>query len=178
MAVRKHALATTEGLVEATALALKTEKGQEEIRNRAHGLPQKLRTLLIMVDGKCSIGQLLDRFPGVAEIEANLRLLIEQGFITLSGAAALASGGGVRAVPGVTVETRELALAALTRMIIEAVGPNADLVTGDLERARTRAEVDAAVKRCVNMIDGFAGAKKAGAFAERARAYTERWISQ
>ncbi len=165
--------------METSALALKTEKGQEEIRSRAHGLPQKLRTLLIMVDGKSSIGQLLARFPGVAEIESNLRLLVEQGFITLSGAAALAAGGGSRgAAPGVTVETRELALSGLTRMIIEAVGPNADLVTGDLERARTRAEVDAAVKRCVNMIDGFAGAKKAGAFAERARAYTERWITQ
>ena len=42
--------------MEATLLALKTPKGHEEIRSRAHGLSQKLRTLLmdvlaVMMDG-------------------------------------------------------------------------------------------------------------------------------
>jgi hypothetical protein len=178
MAFPQHAIAATGGFMEPTALAQKTEKGQEEIRSRAYGLPQKLRALLIMVDGKSSIGQLLVRFPGVAEIEVNLRLLSEQGFVTLGGSGALSGGGASRAAaPGVVAETREAAVASLTRMVVELAGPAADLVTGDLERARTRADVEAAAKRCAAMIEGMGGAKKAAAFSERAKAYLERWIS-
>jgi hypothetical protein len=163
--------------METSALALKTEKGQEEIRSRAHGLPHKLRTLLIMVDGKSSIGQLLARFPGVAEIESNLRQLLEQGFITLGNAGAMAAGAVARpAAPAVTAETRELALTQLARLVVESAGPAADMVTGDLERARTRAQFDAAVKRCVGMIEGMGSAKKAAAFGERAQACAARWF--
>lgn len=163
--------------MEPTALAQKTAKGHEEIRSRAHGLPQKLRTLLIMVDGKSSIGQLLARFPGVAEIEANLRQLIDQGFVTLGGSGILSGGAALRgAAPGMVAETREAALAALTRAVVDLAGPAADLVTGDLERARTRAEVEAAAERCAGMIEAMGGPKKAAAFNERAKAYLERWI--
>jgi hypothetical protein len=178
MSVPQHAFATTEDSMEPTALAQKTEKGQEEIRSRAHGLPQKLRTLLIMIDGKSSISQLLSRFPGVAEIEANLRQLIEQGFVTLGGSGVLSGGGAARSSSGgMVAETREAALSALTRMVVELAGPAADLVTGDLERARTRADVEAAAKRCAAMIEGMGGAKKAAAFTERASAYVARWIN-
>ncbi|MCX7893457.1 MAG: thiosulfate oxidation carrier complex protein SoxZ, partial [Burkholderiales bacterium] len=39
------------------AVLAKTAKGLEEIRSRAHGVPQKLRTLLIMVDGTATVGE-------------------------------------------------------------------------------------------------------------------------
>lgn len=164
--------------MDATALALKTDKGQEEIRSRAHGLPQKLRTLLIMVDGKSTVGQLLGRFPGVQEVQDNLELLVKQGFVQLagSGGGAPAAGAVPSAAPAAAGETKAQALSGLTRMLLDALGPDADLVTGELERARTRAEVEAAAARCARMLEGMAGARKAGAFEERARAYVLRWF--
>lgn len=37
-----------------SAVLAKTPKGVEEVTSRAHGLQQKLRSLLIMVDGKAT----------------------------------------------------------------------------------------------------------------------------
>lgn len=162
--------------MDATALALKTEKGQQEIRTRAHGLSQKLRTLLIMVDGKSTVGQLLARFPGVSEIEANLKALVDQGFVQLAGSTAPAAAPAPAPAAPAAAETQGQALSALTRMLIESLGPDADMVTGDLERARTRADADAAIGRCTRMLEGLAGPRKAAAFDERARAYAERWL--
>jgi pyruvate/2-oxoglutarate dehydrogenase complex dihydrolipoamide acyltransferase (E2) component len=169
--------------MEATLLALKTPKGHEEIRSRAHGLSQKLRTLLIMVDGKSTVGELLGRFPGVAEIQSNLRQLVELGFVQVAagqGAAAPAAAGAEKAAPKAAPasgETRDQAMSALVRMLIEAMGPDADLVTGSIERARTRDEFEKAAKRCTAMLEGVAGAKRSLPFAAAAQAYAERWIA-
>jgi hypothetical protein len=62
-------------------------------------------------------------------------------------------------------------------MLIEALGPDADMVTGDLERARSRADLDAAIERCTRILEGMGGARKAAVFDERARAYAARWFS-
>src|SRR5512137_1681508 len=102
--------------MEATLLALKTPKGHEEIRSRAHGLSQKLRTLLIMVDGKSTVGELLGRFPGVAEIQSNLRQLVDLGFVQVAagqGAAAPAAAAPQQAEPKAAPasgETRDQAM--------------------------------------------------------------------
>ena len=39
-----------------SAVLAKTAKGLEEVKSRAHGLPQKQRTILIMVDGTATVG--------------------------------------------------------------------------------------------------------------------------
>ncbi len=63
------------------AVLVKTARGHDEIKSRTHGLSQKLRTLLITVDGSATAGDLITRLGGTAEIEANLQALIDQGFI-------------------------------------------------------------------------------------------------
>jgi len=170
--------------MEATLLALKTPKGHEEIRSRAHGLSQKLRALLIMVDGKSTVGELLGRFPGVAEIQSNLRQLIELGFVQVAaGAAAPAAATSAAATPTdappkpAPGETRAKAMSGLVRMVIEAMGPDADLVTGQLERARTPEEFEKAAQRCTAMLEGVAGAKKSQPFAAAAQAFAAHWIT-
>ena len=67
--------------MEKGAVLAKTAKGHDEIKSRIHGLSQKLRTLLITVDGTVTAGELITRLGGTAEIEANLQALIDQGFI-------------------------------------------------------------------------------------------------
>jgi len=67
--------------VDKDAVLTKTGKGHDEVKSRTHGLSQKLRTLLITVDGSATVGELIARLGGAAEIETNLRALIDQGFV-------------------------------------------------------------------------------------------------
>ena len=53
-----------------SAVLAKTAKGLEEVKSRAHGLPQKQRTILIMVDGTATVGDILAKFGGIPEIAA------------------------------------------------------------------------------------------------------------
>jgi hypothetical protein len=167
--------------VDQQAVALKTDKGLDEVRTRAAGLPQKLRTLLIMVDGKTTVGELLAKFPGVAEVGANLQVLVDQGLVALrpSGAAGAPSSSPAGAVPAAAppAETRQQSLRGLTRFLTESLGPDADLVTGGLEQARSRGEFEAAVVRAADMLDGLAAARKAAAFREQARRFADRFLA-
>jgi hypothetical protein len=51
-------------------LLAKTAKGLDEVKSRAHGPPQKQRTILIMVDGVATAGDILAKFGGIPEIAA------------------------------------------------------------------------------------------------------------
>ncbi|MBL8489240.1 MAG: hypothetical protein JNM82_00490 [Rhodocyclaceae bacterium] len=66
----------------AAVVYVKTPKGIEEVAQRRHGLPQRARRVLIMVDGKRDAGQLEGMLPteGVAAI---MESLVADGFLTL-----------------------------------------------------------------------------------------------
>lgn len=59
----------------------KTDKGREEIATRKYQLASRLRTLLVMVDGKHSAGDLLDKVAGIGLTQASMTELLENGFI-------------------------------------------------------------------------------------------------
>jgi hypothetical protein len=59
----------------------KTDKGREEIATRKHHLAPRLRTLLLLIDGKHQIEELLDKLAGIGLTEDNLHELIEGGFV-------------------------------------------------------------------------------------------------
>ncbi|MFZ6847438.1 hypothetical protein [Undibacterium sp. RuRC25W] len=60
----------------------KTEKGREEIATRKHQLANRLRTLLVMVDGKQNAIQLLNKLASIGLNETNFRELINLELIT------------------------------------------------------------------------------------------------
>lgn len=60
---------------------IKTEKGAEEIQSRTYKLAQKMRSLLIMIDGTKSIGGLMDSATALGDVGSMLVALEEQGFI-------------------------------------------------------------------------------------------------
>lgn len=62
----------------------KTDKGREEIATRKHQLPPRLRTLLVMVDGKQTGEELLSKVGGLGLNEESLAELFAGGFIQLS----------------------------------------------------------------------------------------------
>lgn len=62
----------------------KTDKGRDEIATRKHQLPTRLRTLLVMVDGKQSDMDLLKKVGGLGLNEASLSELLDNGFIRVA----------------------------------------------------------------------------------------------
>jgi hypothetical protein len=59
----------------------KTEKGREEISTRKYQLPPRLRTLLVMIDGKQDAEDLLHKVGSLGIGEENITELLDNGFI-------------------------------------------------------------------------------------------------
>lgn len=68
----------------------KTEKGREEIATRKHHLAPRLRTLLVIVDGKQGKAELLKKVAGLGLNEENLQELLDNGFIEAVAAPSVA----------------------------------------------------------------------------------------
>jgi hypothetical protein len=79
-----------EKVMDRTMVLAKTDKGIEELRDRMHGLPQRLRSVLVVVDGRQSVGALLDRFGEVSGVPVTLARLLDQGFVAVSSSEAVA----------------------------------------------------------------------------------------
>lgn len=59
----------------------KTDKGREEIATRKYQLAPRLRTLLVLVDGKQSVGELLKKVAGIGLTEDSIASLLNDGYI-------------------------------------------------------------------------------------------------
>jgi len=92
--------------MERNAILAKTPKGQDEVKTRTHRLDRKLRSVLIMVDGSATVGDVLAKCEGIAEAEAMLASLVNQGFVETKGssAAAGAPAAAPRAPPAGTAQ--------------------------------------------------------------------------
>ncbi len=64
-----------------TQLFDKTDKGRDEINTRRFHLAPRLRTLLLLVDGKNTVDQLLQKVAGIGLDESALTDLLDQQFI-------------------------------------------------------------------------------------------------
>ncbi len=59
----------------------KTDKGREEIATRSHGQAHHLRTVLIPLDGKTPLRELIHRCKAIPDFPDDVRQLLEGGFI-------------------------------------------------------------------------------------------------
>jgi hypothetical protein len=167
---------TATALSESLVLA-KTAKGLEEVKSRSHGLSQQLRSLLIVVDGAASVRDLLARFGRIADITPSLQALVDQGFVAPARAPAPAAPAAAKpAAPATTKEGRARALGSLTRMLHDALGPDADPLALRLEKAADGAAFAEAVARCADALAVLAGQQKARQFREAAQAYAEGFL--
>jgi hypothetical protein len=69
----------------------KTDKGREEIASRKHGLAPRLRTLLVLIDGKHTQEDLLKQVGALGLTEQSVSDLIDGGFISFHDDSAPAS---------------------------------------------------------------------------------------
>ena len=61
----------------------KTDKGEEELQTRKYNIPQNLRQVLILVDGKSNITKILEKAVRFPNVDQSLEELARQGFIRL-----------------------------------------------------------------------------------------------
>ena len=71
-----------------TTIFDKTEKGREEITTRKYQLAPRLRTLLVMIDGKQRADELLQKVGGLGLNQESIGELLENGFIHVIAAPA------------------------------------------------------------------------------------------
>ncbi len=93
-----------------TSIYDKTEKGREEITTRKHQLASRLRTLLVMIDGKQSATDIMKKVSALGLTEQNLQELLEQEFIVeIAQQAASANGTAESPTPASTATTSPVA---------------------------------------------------------------------
>lgn len=68
--------------MDTSRVLVKTAKGQEEIRTKAHKLSPRLRRLLILVDGRSTVGETLARLAVLGDgLADQLETLLREGFL-------------------------------------------------------------------------------------------------
>lgn len=122
----------------------KTAKGQTEIETRVNRLVPRLRTALILVDGKRTDDEL--RKMIASEPDEVLALLLDQGYVEViattppprssQAAAAPAAADGAPS-PRKLDETRRMAV----RFLNDQLGPSAETLALKIERAANWAEL-------------------------------------
>ncbi len=66
----------------------KTDKGREEIATRKYHIPPRLRSLLVMIDGRRSLDSLLSNFSAIGVTEESVNELLRDEYIAVVGTAA------------------------------------------------------------------------------------------
>ena len=126
----------------------KTEKGIEALKVRDPSLPQKSRVLLILIDGKKTLAELSPVITvGSGSLE-RIQELLSSGYVEemLQNPSTLPQNlptqsltTDVTAKPAESVNL-QLAIRSATKMLSNMLGPNADLLSIQLEKCKTKDE--------------------------------------
>ena len=154
--------------VDLDAVLHKTEKGRAEIESRAHGLSMGVRRVLILVDGRLRVAQILAKVGMSAEVQAALDQLVREGYVaTEAGETGPEAGGG-----GSAASSEKTALVALAQSLL---GGQADRVVRKLEETDdTPQALAGAVEACQKLIRLVIDERKSVQFAEQAAAILAR----
>jgi hypothetical protein len=167
----------------------KTAKGISEIETRANKLLPRLRTALIMVDGKRSDAELRPLLQPTPD--ESLSTLLAQGYIERTGSAApaVAAPAPAQAAQAITVGVPELAVATpapaapngmrpmpvplphlqrdAVRLLTDQVGPMGEAVALRIEKVRSTEELKSAVLLAAQVIANTRGRQAAEAYVAR-----------
>lgn len=149
----------------------KTEKGQAEIESSARQLPQALRMLLLLVDGRRSAVELLQLIPG-AKADA-LRALRAGGYIVATPAppsarhASPAAAAATQPAPAAAAVLTRQARGQIERSLKRALGPAADSLIDSMRQARSTQELAAVLDAARRAITNARGKDSGDEFASR-----------
>lgn len=156
-----------------TATYHKSAKGSEAIATRSAALTPKMRSMLILVDGKRGFDELARLGQMLGDPAQLLAQLAEQGLIEPPAASPAQAGGAAEATtapaplaaaPAATVPLREAQRFA-ARRLTDLLGPAAEDLCIRIEGTRNAQEFNAAVHKAEAMLRQFGGEKMAAQFA-------------
>ena len=166
--------------MKAASYYARTEKGAAEVAQRSQAIPARARSLLLMIDGKSTGAQLIEKlaaFPSSGEL---LQLLETEGYIgPLDGAAsgvapppapAPVAAGAVPAPPqaaspgtgsgaGVGAAKR-----FMIRSLHEVFGPDADSLTAKVDLAQTPEDLRKLAEKHRELMASMGSRRKADAY--------------
>ena len=162
-------------------LLRKTPAGQAEVATKAHALPPRARSLLIMIDGKRGMTDL--RAMLGPQVDDAAELLLREGLVEVvaavtapapldalpaRGAAAAEADDSLPAppVPPEPVDWKEQRAAA-ARAVTQAMGPLGDELSLRIERCKNEDELIGALRRAADLLDIAASRDQAAAFRKR-----------
>ena len=134
----------------------KSAKGKEEVDTRKYKLDQRVRSVLITINGKLTAGQLAAQFASQGDINPLLEQLLREGFVQ-------------SAFDRARLDAIKAELAA---MINAALGPPGDAIAMKIEGAATVDELRGYLESHRAMLDGALGKTKGPAFWAKAAAVT------
>jgi hypothetical protein len=157
----------------------RTEKGAAEVAQRSQAIPARARSLLLMIDGKSTGAQLLEKlaaFPNSGEL---LQLLETEGYIgPVDGGGAVVSAPAAAPAPTASViATPPVAspgtgsgsgIGAAKRFMIrslhEIFGPDADSLTGKVDLAQTPEDLRKLAEKHRELMASMGSRRKADAY--------------
>lgn len=165
-------------MIDKQAIYHKTPKGVEAVANRQSGLAPKLRSLLIMVDGKRSYADLAAMALG--DCEQLLQQLSQEGFVEPVGGAVPVGAAAAQAGPAMAnTEPAPLVAATLpeakrftARLLTDLLGPSAEVLCMKIETAKNLADFVAAVKRAREIVRDVKGNSAAENFIAQVELHT------
>jgi hypothetical protein len=153
----------------------KSDKGQVEIETRALRLAPRLRTALILVDGRRNDAELSTLIG--SEAPAILQTLLDQGFVDVASVAADPPSRTAPAVPatatapspasGTDTKAFEKRRREAVRHLIEQIGPMADTVAIRMEKSSDWGELRSALQVAQQVLRNTRGAGAATDYAIR-----------
>lgn len=150
----------------------KSAKGVAEIETRAHRLPPRLRSALIIIDGKRSANELKGLI--LAQADETLASLLEQGFIEAAGSAAAAPARASAAPSPASTPAARPATADfdtrrrdMVRRLTDLVGPLGEALAMRMERTRNAEELRPLLAVALQVIANTRGRAAAAEFEAR-----------
>ena len=148
----------------------KTAKGVAEIETRAHRLTPRMRSTLILVDGRRDAEDLSALVA--QQTDEMLSALAQQGFIeavgeTLRAPAAASAGPALVAREPTPALSIEIARRSTVRALNDELGPAAQTMTIRIERTRSLDELRPLLEQAVALVISARGRAAGEAFAQR-----------
>lgn len=152
----------------------KSAKGLEEMSSRTYKLPARERSVLIMVDGKSTAQEVIDKAKHFGDAEHFFRALSENGFIeplaapAVPAPAALAPAAPPPAqasTPAPSAKSLAAAKEFASHYLTKVIGPDADLMTVQIEGCKTAAELVPLVEKFREIVRSVGGSRRAEEFS-------------
>lgn len=169
-------------MVQKNAIYQKSAKGTQALATRDAALTPKLRSMLILVDGKRSVEELAKMATMLGDPEQLLAQLQQLEMVapsaTASAPAPLAASsapaplaGSSAPAPLAAAVTLQEAQRFAVRRLTDLLGPTAEELCLRIEHTRSAADFAVAIKKAEAILRDFSGADAAAAFAREMQSH-------